>query len=101
MGTNPRLPTGFFEHMRPEIKAQYPGRSKGSVDRIIAGIFWKASPESQARIIRAYDSIKPNPVQMLECPSCHYAKNPVNRQGVFLKCGKCHKNLVSVRIRRK
>jgi hypothetical protein len=98
---NPRPPSGFFETMRPKIKKQYPRRSKAIQDKIIAGIFYNYPEETRAKIIKQYDTVKVNPkVEMLECPCCH-AKNPVSKEGVYLKCGKCKKNLVSVKIKRK
>jgi hypothetical protein len=105
---NPRPPTGFFSSMRPIIAKQYPRRSRKVQNKIIAGIFWKYPEETQKRIIKEFDSASTetkieskNPkVEMLECPCCHTA-NPVAKAGVFLKCTKCKKNLVSVKIRHK
>jgi len=96
---NPRPPKGFFERMRPTIVKQYPRRSKKVQDRIIAGIFWHYPEATREKIIKQYDTgIKVNPkVELLKCPVCG-AKNPVERAGVYLKCTKCHKNLVSVKI---
>ena len=98
---NPRPPKGFFSKMRPGIRKQYPGRSRSSQDRIIAGIFYGYKPDVRERIIKEYDRKRVNPnVEMLECPVCKH-KNPVSKAGVYLKCGKCKRNLVSVKIRRK
>lgn len=89
---NPRPPKGYFKDMLPQIKRQYP---------IIAGIFWKLSPEKRQEIIDRYDKVKLNPKsELLECPSCG-AKNPVSRAGVYLKCTGCNKNLVSVKVKKK
>ena len=98
---NPRPPTGYFKDMLPQIKRQYPKRPKGVYDRIIAGIFWKLSPEKRQEIIDRYDKVKINPKsELLECPSCG-SKNPVSRAGVYLKCTGCNKNLVSVKVKKR
>ena len=96
---NPRPPKGFFAKMRPGIRKQYPGKSRSVHDKIIAGIFWKYPSETRAKIIKEYDKVNPN-IELLNCPVCGH-KNPVSKAGVYLKCGKCKKNLVSVKIRRK
>lgn len=98
---NPRPPTGFFEDMRPKMRKQYPGRTSEERDKIIAGIFWKYPEKTRKRLIEEYDTGIRNPkAELLECPICKH-KNPVSKAGVYLKCGKCHRNLVSVKVKRK
>jgi len=65
LGMNPRPPAAWFAETKARIKGSYPRASKGRLDRITAGIWWKLPESTRERLIERYD----NPTQ----------SNPKNR----------------------
>jgi len=112
METNPRPPAEWWEKMWHKNARDYPRYKNESVShwqtaisKITGGIWWKKyTPETREKLIKLYDSKKKlmtssNPV-MIPCPSCG-SINSVSRSGIYIKCQKCGKNLVSVKVRRR
>ncbi len=106
---NPRPPAAWFSRMFAKVSTGYPRKAgetlehwRKDIGRITAGIWWKYPAETRAGLIRQYDKktvpALRNPV-MLPCPLCGMV-NPVPRAGVYLRCSKCGKPLVSVKVRK-
>lgn len=115
MPNSQRIPKLWFDLMLKRAKDSYP-RNKNEtkehwekdIARIVGGIWSKATPQTKEKILAAYASDK-NPVVSnitipnstgLKCPLCGES-NPVEKPNIYVKCRKCGRQLISVRVVRK
>jgi len=110
MKNNPkRPPARWWSMMWSKTASGYRRKKNESLEhwrmdisRITGGIWTKYSPLIKEQLVRRYaheSRALANPV-MLPCPACGIL-NPVAKSGVYMKCQKCSKNLVSVKVRKK
>lgn len=89
-------PRTWWSQTWKQVASWHPG-NKAEVTKIVSKIWQELPPELQESLALGNRSIKTTEVS---CPKCQ-ATNPVSKINVVLKCRKCGKSLVAVRVRRR
>ena len=112
-----RPPKLWFSLMVQRAKDTYPRNRNETkehwekdIARIVGGIWKKATQQTRDKIMLAYAKDEKNPAMPvipntanpvgLKCPLCGES-NPVSKPNVYLKCKRCGRQLISVKVVRK
>ena len=107
---NPRPPKKWFDDMVSHVSKSYPRRRaetiahwKAELARVVGGIWWKQySQEKRDELIAKYDKgtqLRLANPKLVPCPGCRNP-TPVVGPNLYLRCRKCGRSLISVKVRR-